>query len=307
MSDQLRVILNPWSGSGAGERLLPRLQSALEGRGLPFRLECTERPGHAQELATRAGDEGAAVVLAAGGDGTIHEVANGLMASGGEPRLAVLPLGTGNDFHRMVGTDRSIDAALDLVQRGFPHGFEVGRVRWDGGEQFFINAVGVGVDTEVLLSRDRFRRLKGLAQYVAAVLSAVTRYRPIEVEVVLDGGERFVDRTMLAAVCVGPSAGGGFRLSPDARPDDGLLDLLFVDALSLPQVVRYLPKVIRGTHKNIPVVRMRTLRHLEIRSTDGEPFLFELDGELMPEATPALEIDVIPSALSVLRPVPAPS
>lgn len=307
MSESLRIILNPSSGSGAGRRLLPRLRAALEKRRFPFRLDLTEGPGHALELAAGAGAAGATAVLAAGGDGTVHEVANGLLASAGAAALAVLPVGTGNDFHRMVGTDRSIGAALDLVEHGTAYPFDVGRVRWAGGEGHFVNVLGVGLDVEVLRRRDRFRRLPGLAQYGAAVLSAALGYRPLDVELVLDGGERRSDPTLLTAVSVGPSVGGGFRLSPDARPDDGLLDLLFVSPLSFVQVLRYLPRVIRGTHHDAPGLEMRTMRTLHLRTPGGDPFRFELDGELVPHVTSFLEVEVVPAALPVLRPrSPAP-
>jgi len=275
-----------------------RLRANLGARGHTFDLRLTEGPGHAAELAREASDR--PLVLAVGGDGTMHEIANGILEAESGPALAVLPVGTGNDFHRMVGTDRSIDAALDLIDHGREARFEVGHVRWDGGERHFVNVLGVGVDAEVLRQRNAFRRLPGLAQYTAALMAAVLKYRPVKLDVQLGSGMAFTDRVMLTAVSVGPSAGGGFMLSPDARPDDGQLDLLFVEALNLLQVARYLPRVVRGTHRDLPVVRMHRLER--VRLTAEEPFFFELDGELLSDPVRALEVEVVPDRLKVLVP-----
>ncbi len=302
MTDAIRIILNPTSGSGAGRKVLSALEGRIAARRLPYRIQVTQAPGHARNLAREAAEQGAEAVLAAGGDGTIHEVANGLLAVDRATALAVLPIGTGNDFHRMVGSDRSLDGALDLLETGERHPFDVGHARWEGGEALFVNVLGVGLDTDVLRNRDRYRRLRGVLQYAVAVLVSAVRYRPVLLAVDLDGVPAFTDRTTLAAVTVGPSVGGGFKLSPGARPDDGLLDLLFVEALSVFQVVRYLPKVLRGTHQDAPVVRMHTVKQLRFASPDGDPFHFELDGELLPEPTATLEVEVVPAALTVLRP-----
>ena len=298
LSHPLRVILNPTSGSGAGGKLVDRLRARLDARGQEFDLCLTEGPGHATELARESVHR--PLLLAVGGDGTLHEIVNGILATESGPAVAVLPVGTGNDFHRMVGTDRSIDAALDLIDHGREARFEVGHVRWEGGERHFVNVLGVGVDAEVLRQRNAFRRLPGLAQYTAALVAAVLKYRPIRLDVQLDSGVTFADRVMLAAVSVGPSAGGGFMLSPDARPDDGQLDLLFVEALNLLQVARYLPRVVRGTHRDLPVVRMHRLER--VRLTAEDPFFFELDGELLSDPVRSLEIEVVPGRLRVLVP-----
>ncbi len=290
------------AGSGAAGRLAPRLRARLESRGVEYVMVQSERVGHAAELAREAAAAGVRCVMAVGGDGTVHEVANGLLTLDAHPPLAVLPVGTGNDFHRMVGVKRSIDAAIDLVETGTCDRFEVGRARWDRDERFFVNVLGVGIDTEVIRRRDGYRRLPGLAQYLAAVVVTVFRYHPLELEVHLDGDVTFAGSATLATVCVGPSIGGGFRVTPEASPRDGALDLLFVDALGPLQALRYVPRVLRGTHAGLPVVRMHRLKSARLASPTGEPFFFELDGELIEEPVRQLEIDVLPESLNVLRP-----
>ncbi|MFW6200864.1 MAG: diacylglycerol/lipid kinase family protein, partial [Gemmatimonadota bacterium] len=271
-------------------------------------------------------DAGREVIVAVGGDGTVHEIAQGLLGpvqegrppderSDAVPSLAVVPIGTGNDFFRMVGASRDPDEALNVALRGTRSRFDVGVARWDGGHRYFVNLLGLGVDVEVLRRRRAFGRLPGLAQYLAALLTAVLRFEPFSVRIRLDGRgkgegpegeaedrEELVRAMHLAAVTVGPSAGGGFLLNPGATPDDGLLDLCLVEALTYPQIARYIPRVIRGTHADLHVVELRRFRRGRIERSTGQPFWFQLDGELMAEPVPSIEIEVMPGALPVLVP-----
>lgn len=272
-------------------------------------MELTTAPGHAADLAREAAAEGVDRLLVVGGDGTLHEVANGLLDSGTvPPALAICPVGTGNDFYRMVRGPSDVAGAVDTALFGRCRAFEVGMARWEGGREHFVNLLGVGIDVEVLRRRPRFRRLPGLSQYLAALLSAAKSYRHQSMIVALEGeaGEPFrvEARALLTAVTVGPSVGGGFFLSPDARPDDGLLDLFLVEDLGLLGIVRHLPRVVRGTHGTVPEIHMKRLRRARLESADGAPFHFELDGELMPQATPWLEIEVLPGRLQILESAP---
>ncbi|MEX2526108.1 MAG: diacylglycerol kinase family protein [Gemmatimonadota bacterium] len=306
------IVANPASGGGKGRKIVGALEEALRARGYPFRTYLTRGPGQAGGLALEAVASGAEALLVVGGDGTVHEVANGLVGSQASdgppgaqrlPPMALVPVGTGNDFHRMVGSAKGAAAAVDLLARGRAVPFEVGRAHWPGGSRYFVNLAGVGVDVEVLKRRAAFSHLPGLSQYLAALLSAVTRFRPaaFRMEVGHDG-EVMEHATLLTAVTVGPSVGGGFLLSPDARPDDGLLDFFSAEDLSLPRLARYIPKVIRGTHASVEGIHMRQVTRVRISSADDTPFYFELDGELMPHAVPWLEIQVQPAALPVLVP-----
>jgi diacylglycerol kinase (ATP) len=305
VSDPVQVILNPASSSGGGGRLLPQVEARLRARHIDFRLDRTEGPGHAVELAAAAVKEGVSRLLVVGGDGTVHEVVNGLLGAGpgyALPDMAVLPLGTGNDFYRMVGAPKTLDGAMDMLQWGIPRPFDVGQARWDGGSRWFVNLLGVGIDVEVLRRRERVRRLSGLAQYLVALLQAVAGFRPVPIRIRLEDGEVIEEPTTLAGITVGPSAGGGFLLNPGATPDDGLLDLCFVKALTLPQVLRYIPRVIRGTHGNLPVVRLRRFREAVLEAPGPEPFDFELDGERMAEPVHRVDVRVDPARIRVLIP-----
>jgi diacylglycerol kinase (ATP) len=305
VSEPVLIIANPNAAGGRGARKLPRLQRILEARGIAYLLETTTGPGHARELAHRAARNGTGRLLVVGGDGTVHEVANGLLEAGGRPDLAVCPVGTGNDFYRMVHGPRDPCGVVDVLERGVSRSFEVGRVRWEGGEVRFVNLLGLGIDVEVLRRRSRFRHLPGLLQYGGALLQAATRFRPVPVAVEIETADGRVFRTeretLLTTVTVGPSVAGGIRVSPAARPDDGALDLLLVEGLGFFALVRHLPRVFRGTHDRVPEVHMERIRRARIETGRDSPLHFELDGELMPEPSTWLEIEVEPDRLSVLE------
>jgi YegS/Rv2252/BmrU family lipid kinase len=310
-SAPVKVIVNPAASGGAGARVRARVEAELTHRRIPFSLVQTGAPGHAKAIAQEAMRDRCPRILVVGGDGTIHEVANGLLEGDGQPPpLGVVPVGTGNDFFRMVGSSRGVSEALDVLEEGVVQAFDVGRVRFGGDTRFFVNLLGIGVDVEVLLRRERFRRLQGLPQYLAALASALVSFRPAAYRVTYwdesgDGKrETIEDRTILTTVTVGPSVGGGFLISPEASPSDGLLDLFFVEAIGLFKIARYVPMVIRGTHENVPELRTGRLTGAAIERPDGCPFFFELDGERMPDPVRKLEIEVCPGRLLVLRPEP---
>jgi diacylglycerol kinase (ATP) len=308
LNEATRIIANPNAAGGRAARVIPVLRHALDTAGMPYTLQLSERQGHAVDLARQAAIDEVHQVVVLGGDGTFHEVVNGLLSSGTSgrcsQRLALCPVGTGNDFHRMVRAPRAPRDIPALLRSGTPRSFEVGRVSWETGTAYFVNLLGVGVDVEVLRRRSRFHRLPGLLQYGAALLSATSRFRHVPLRIGLEGegGSSTLDARALAAlVTVGPSVAGGLILSPDARPDDGSLDLLLIEDLGLLGVVRHLPKVLRGTHGSVPQITMSQFRHGRIQSSTDDPLHFELDGELMTDTSPWLEIEVIPDCIQVLE------
>jgi diacylglycerol kinase (ATP) len=290
--------------------VIPALERALSHRGIEFSLYPTEAPGHARDLAVRARSE-ASRILVVGGDGTVHEVVDGLLSDEGVgaeeiPPIAVLPVGTGNDFFRMVRAGNGMADAVGALESGVPRAFEVGEVRWATGRRIFVNLVGVGIDVEVLRRRASFRRLPGLLQYLAALGSALRRYEPLPLRVVVlaeDGAEIVLDApVLLSAVTVGPSVGGGFLLSPDAVPDDGLLDLFHAEPLGVLKVLRYLPGILRGSGVERPEISLCRGTEVHIQRTDDRGLAFELDGELVETPAPRLAIRVLPGRLPVLEP-----
>ncbi|NNM32096.1 MAG: diacylglycerol kinase family lipid kinase [Gemmatimonadetes bacterium] len=299
------VIINPASSSGRGGRVAPKLIEALTDADIPHQVFRTNAPGHGVELGRQAAAGPARQLVVVGGDGTIHEVATGLIEGGGDlPAMAVFPVGTGNDFYRMVGAGKTEGDVIGLLREGRIARFDVGRVEWNGGHRVFVNLLGIGVDVEVLRRRAGFTRLRGLSQYLAALVTALARFRPPGVEIEV-GEHRITGRTTLSAITVGPSIGGGFMLSPEASPSDGHLDLCHFPSMGLLKIMGLIPRVIRGTHGTAREVTTCRLQEAVLRSTGDEPLWFEIDGELGPEPAHELRVEVLPGVLPVLVPAHA--
>jgi len=295
----LDIILNPISGGGAGRRARPEISRALDARGVQYHIHETEGPGDARERA-RALSRPGAVIVAAGGDGTIHEVANGLLDAGGLATLGLIPVGTGNDFVKVVPGTRKREHAYETLASGTQRRFDAGLVRWDGGVEHFINGMGTGIDVEVVRQMKRLPQLPGPIKYLMGLFRALVHYRPVQLDASFNGSA-FEKRVMIIALGNGVCQGGGFYLAPDAVADDGLLDLTVVDELNLVEIAQVLPRILKGTQRGHRKVDMRTGRRLEIRSTDGRPLFFHLDGELRePAGATELTVEVIPAALPVL-------
>lgn len=300
----LHVVLNPASGGGSGARLRPEIERELGRRGVAYSIEETTGPGDAVEIARAVNGREVRAVVAAGGDGTIHEVANGLLRAADEggrpPPLGIIPTGTGNDFAKTIEGSTDRERIYDLLAAGRPHAYDVGRVEWDGGGEYFINSMGTGIDVEVVRQIERLPRLPGVVGYLVGLVRGLLGYRPVLARFRVDG--EAMERTiMIAAIGNGPCVGGGFYLCPDARPDDGRFDICIVNRLGLTGIVRTVPRVMRGTHARSPAVEMHRARTAEIEIGDGSPLVFQLDGELRePVSARRLRVRLQPGRLQVL-------
>ncbi len=294
---RLYVILNPAAGRGAAARAGRAIRGVLDAAGVPHELVETRAPGHAVELAEAAARAGWPAVVAAGGDGTVHEVANGLLrASEGEPTvpLGIVPVGSGNDFAKLVGAPADAAAATRRLLSGGTRRVDAGRV----GDRFFTNGVGIGLDARVGIEAGKVRWARGLAIYLVALARVLRAFRPPRMRVELDGVE-VADRPLtLVTVANGGCHGGGFWICPGARIDDGTLDVCVADAMGVAEVLGFLPRVMRGTHVGRPGVRMLQARRVRVTSPD--PLPVHADGEIVAEAAGEVEIELLPGRLTVL-------
>jgi len=240
------------------------------------------------------------VVVAVGGDGTVHEVAEGLV--GGRASMAVLPCGSGNDFARMLESPSQLDAALDWWAQAEPRRCDVGRVRLDtrGGravQAHFVNSLGIGFEADVARRAGRARLFRGFSRYLIAALIHLMSYRAPRMRL------RFNDVAIdapqfLIALGNGRSAGGGFLLTPDAEIDDGLLDLCRADDLPLHRLLRILPSVLRGRHGRFEGVHSDRVSAISIDCPDGCGL--HADGEHLADDAVRIEVSLLPQALSLL-------
>lgn len=301
-----RVILNPTAGDGRAGTAAERILVGLEHRGIDADIVSTSGPREAVTLGLEAARGAFDIVIAAGGDGTIHEVANGLLralAQGVDgPVLGVLPVGTGNDFAKLVGPLDDLDASLDVIGAGRVRRFDAAVAEWNGRVQWFVNAAGTGIDVEVVrqVQRQRGRPSPAITKYLTAVIKSLFGYRAIPLRIRLD--DEVLDRdTMIIAASNGRCIGGGFWVSPQADPEDGRFDICIVNDLSFVGSLRALPLIMRGKHEKHPKVEMYRSRTVVIEALGPDPIFFQLDGELHePPDLRALSLRLVPAALPLL-------
>ena len=287
---ELCVIFNPAAGRRRARRRLEQIRAEW---GAHVEFQPTEHAGHAVELAEQAAREGIPVVAAAGGDGTVHEVVNGLMRAGRpDVRFALIPVGSANDF------------AYSLRHTADPQRIDVGRVRAPGGrERYFACNVGMGLGGAVTWESRRIHHLQGVALYGLATLRALRQhFRHTWLDLQFDDDPVWRTPTLLFSVLNGKRE-GGFELAPRAELADGRLDFLHAGALSRWQVLCLLPRLaLFGAPAEYPGVRQGRCRHVRLHSE--EPLRVHTDGEFFcrPEQdVRALEVELLPGRLRVLR------
>lgn len=283
-----------------------RIIVGLERRDIQADLVATTAPREASRLGLEAARSRVDLVIAAGGDGTVHEVSNGLLralAQGVDgPVLGILPVGTGNDFAKLVGPLKDLERSLDILVEGELRRFDACVASWGSSEHWFVNAGGTGIDVEVVrqILKKRGRATPAIAKYLAAVLKALVRYEAIPLRVRMD--DQVIERdAMIVVAANGRCVGGGFWVCPAAEPDDGRFDICIVKELSYVGALGALPKIMKGAHEGHPKVEMYRAKEVEIEALGPDPLFFQLDGELHePPDARSLTLRVVPAALPVM-------
>jgi YegS/Rv2252/BmrU family lipid kinase len=290
MSRPVCLIANPSAGGGRTARLLPAVEAALRGHGLAFRVERTHSIEHARELA-RSTVAAGEITAAMGGDGLMGAVAGELRHT--DAVLAVLPGGRGNDFARKLGVGGDPVAACDVLAEGREQRIDVADI--DG--RAYLGIASSGLDSDAGDFANATRLKLGQLVYVYATLRAVRAWRPARWEVVIDGRPRsFVGYSV--AVANSGVFGGGMFLAPDARLDDGLLDVVMIGDLPKRTYLAALPKVFTGAHVREPGLEMVQAREVAFHA--DRPFNVQADGD--PIADLPATVRVQPGALRVLAP-----
>ena len=306
------VIVNPASAGGATGDAWPGLASDLRTHFGPFAVAFTGRGGDASAIAAREARDDR-LVIACGGDGTVSEVADGLVRSGARAVLGVLPSGTGGDFRRTLGVPTRGSAAARVLREGKTKLLDAGRVTFtgnDGAEEtrHFVNVASFGIGGDVIRRvKDRSglppgasRILGGKLSFAAAALQSVLAFDKPTVRVRVDGG-REVHLTV-ANFCVANARyfGGGMKVAPGALLDDGLFDVISIGDLSAPTIFANAYKLYLGTHLGMEQVGHARARRVEARPWSDEVVKLEVDGELAGRLPAAFEI--LPGALRVRCP-----
>jgi diacylglycerol kinase (ATP) len=287
-----KLIANPAAGRGKSPEVVRRTIEALRRRGASFDLELTKGPKDAANIARRSLAE-FDVIVAVGGDGTVNEIVPGLLFS--NKPLGIVPAGSGNDFIKSVGIPNNIDKAVDILLRGNAGLIDVGKINGT----YFANGVGIGFDAAVnRASYEIDHHKRGLLLYFCALLKTLGKYDAVPLTIHLNSGSVSQD-TFLLTVGNGTTVGGGFKLTPHAKVDDGLLDVTLVKPLALPVLLWHLPKVFLGTigraKKYAALFRTGSLT---VESAGPVPV--HVDGEIYDGGETRFEIEIVPKALRVI-------
>jgi YegS/Rv2252/BmrU family lipid kinase len=307
------VIVNPASASGSTGESWPQIASDLRSQFGPFRAVFTKHRGDAATMANEASRKGAKFIIACGGDGTVSEVANGILSSGKDVELGILPSGTGGDFRRTLEIPSQSRAAASVLRTGRTVRIDVGRVSYvdqNGAEamRYFLGVASCGMSTKIiervkagghnLLPANTPKWLGGRISFGASLLQTAMRTTPTRLVVQLDDSQ---DRHLVVAnLCIANARyfGGGMKIAPDAKLTDGKFDVVGVGDLSALKIFTSAPRVYLGSHLSMPEVSHTLARKIAVRSPDRtSEVALEIDGEL-PGRLPAT-FQIVPEALRV--------
>lgn len=295
------VILNPNAGGAEGARKVLARQTGTRN---DLQIWCTAEAGDARRMAARARDEGFGRVVAAGGDGTLNEVVNGLAPDFDGVEVGLIPLGTGNDLARSLEIPREPEAAVELLSAGTSRPMDMARVEGEAVHHFLnVSAGGFSGEVGEILEQDpEVKAAWGPLSYVRGAFEALSELEPYRTRIVLDPGGPDEERIRLAAVNVAVAnarfVGGGIHVAPRAACDDGLLDLVAIRAAPVSRLSLLASKVLVAQHLDDELVLHRQVSRLEIHA---EPAMsFNADGERI-GLTP-LRYEVLPGALRFVTP-----
>ena len=287
----LYTIYNPAAGSGMGEKTGKQLEQMLQKEQIPFCSFATQKPGHATLLAREAAEKGANTVLSIGGDGTALEVARGLLGS--ETALGIIPAGTGNDFRKTLGIEKDPEKALETILQKPAQPTDAGMIN---GE-VFLNEIGTGFDVAVLDYANKAKKYcRGLLPYLVGVLRALFRFRPIHAVIQVDDNEPEEKDVFVVAAANGGIIGGGIVIAPDAKADDGLLDIVIVDNIKRYKLPLRLIGLLRGKILTFPETHFVRAKKITFSAPDMR---LNVDGEIVSAQTAQAEI--LPGALKIHR------
>jgi YegS/Rv2252/BmrU family lipid kinase len=285
------LILNPAAGRGTAGKSEAELARVLKEQLGTIFFHRTNTPGHAKQIAKELKNENA-VIITAGGDGTIYETVNGLI--GGNCTLGIIPIGSGNDFVKMLKLPLDIRGAIEVIKRRNTMIIDVGTV----GEGYFTNGLGMGFDAQVVIEAQKVKKLRGFFIYLYSVFRALTHYKNRIVTISIDGKTE-TREVFLISVGNGECLGGGFYLTPGAKIDDGILDICIFRGLSRREVLTHLPKALNGKHIHLPQVQCFRAKNIVVEANEGIPV--HADGELLSPHLTRIEVGVLPAALNVIH------
>jgi YegS/Rv2252/BmrU family lipid kinase len=299
------VIANPAAGKGGAIQKISEIQRELERLGLAFDLRLTEHTWHAAELAQQAVVLGYDVVVAAGGNGTVNEVLNGLLLAKevglGEACLGVLCTGQGNDFAYAMDVQSEIKAGCQALADNQRKMIDVGRVSGSffPAGRYFGNGVGIGFEAVVNFYALQLKQLNGYKAYATAIIKAIQGYPRGPLVKIRYDEQELVQRCLLVSVMNGRRVGGGFMMAPTGVPDDGLFDVCVAGQVGRIKIGLMVPRFRKGTQGSDPSIKMLQARRVEISAVEGV-LPAHVDGEVLATQADQITLELIPKAIQLI-------
>jgi len=300
---KIQLIFNPQADRGRSGQRASDLRAVVDSLG-GADWRGTEYPAHATEIAAQAADHGYDTVAALGGDGTVHEIINGLMKieAARRPRLGIVPLGSGNDFAPTAGIQADTQEAIRRVFNGTAKPIDVALMQdGSGRSEYFNNTAGIAFDAAINIRSRKIIGLHGFLMYFAATMQTIAmNFEAPHMKIVYDGGT-LDEPVMMLTIGNGPREGGGFITTPEAKIDDGQLDFVYIKQISQLRMLQLVPKFMNGTQGKEPDVKIEKTTRLIIDADRALPI--HTDGELFApyEANVRhVEINIVPGAINLL-------
>ncbi len=301
------IIVNPTAGSGkAKKQWHQKVASLLQQKNISYKVVFTKSIGHASEIVQQLVEQGSRNIAAVGGDGTFHEVVNGIMNQSVVPSIeitfAVIPLGTGNDWIRSLEISNDVEVAIDILQNGTPFLQDVGRVSFEAGSQaqqrYFMNVAGAGFDAFVAQRMGKSHKRFGQFTYFWELLKGIAVFQNIPIQLQSDDFQAKTPVFMLN-VGVGKYLGSGMKVVPNAVLDDGLFDVTFIEKASKLEIIGQLKNLYDGSFIEFHKVKSFRTKQITVNTKGKMPLYLQADGEILGCAP--LQFEILSKKLKVLR------
>lgn len=298
------IIVNPAAGRGATVKSLPQIEAFLKDNQVNYQVSMTEWPGHAAELAAKAAQDGASVVVSVGGDGTANEVINGLMQVKDEvkkmPAMAVVAIGRGNDFAFSMGIPMALEENLQALYEDHRQAIDIGHVVLDGDNgRYFGNCIGIGFDAEVGFVAVKLKPLSGFINYiVAAILTNFIYFKAPQINLEYDGNQREMT-SLMVSIMNGIRLGGGFYMTPESVNDDGLFDICIASNPNRMRVLALMPHFMKGSQASQPEVEIVKASRVAVKALSGT-LPAHVDGETLCTAGNHVEVELLPKQIELV-------
>lgn len=295
------LIINPNSSKGKGKKKAQLIEKIFEENERDCDIAYTERPQHAIELAKKGAEAGYKTIIAAGGDGTVNEVCNGIMLSGKTPTMGIIPIGRGNDFAWMIKVPKKLKEACRIILEEKAEIVDVGFSK--GGNYpegvYFLNGEGFGFEPMINFKASSYKNLNGMPSYIAGFIYLLMHApKPYKIKLTTDSGTRELE-TQQISVCNGERMGSSFHLGPNAIIDDGLLELSYAkEPIKSFGLFKLALRFLFGTHLKSNKIFYERITHLTVES-EKEDLQIHVDGEVVSYGTDKCEINIIPAGIKI--------